>query len=140
MNLSEIATAIEQGFSRVGYVESIYNDDVYDIWNNSEIRYLSACWELESIETQNDVRAYNLIVYAADRLMENETNKVQCWDAAEQAIETMFNYITENGQSDNLYIEETRQYTPFTQKFADFLAGVYCRVKLKTSNEINLCT
>jgi hypothetical protein len=140
MNLSEISIAIIDGFKKVGYVESIFNDDVYEIWNNSEVRYLSACWELESIETQDDVKAYNLLIFAADRLMENESNKLQCWDAAEQAIETMLNYITENGQSDNLFIEDVRQYTPFKQKFADNLAGVYCRLKLKTPNEINLCT
>ena len=51
MNLSEIAEKIREGFGLVGYVESIYDGDAYDTWNNKEVRYLSACFELESIET-----------------------------------------------------------------------------------------
>lgn len=140
MNLSEIAEKIREGFARVGYVESVYDGDAYDTWNNKEVRYLSACFELESIGATENIKTYNLIVYTADRLIEDGSNKMMCWDAAEQATETMLNFITENGESDNLFIDEVRQYTPFVQKFADNLAGVYCRVKLKTTNEINLCS
>lgn len=140
MNMSEIAEAIREGFAKVGYVESVYDGDVYDLWNNKEVKYLSACFELENINTNENVKTYVLIIYAADRMLEDGANKMGCWDAAEQAIETMLNYLTENGMSDNLYIEEVRQYTPFVQKFADNLAGVWCRVNLKTGNEINLCT
>lgn len=139
MNLQEIATELQNGFQSVGFVNSVYNGDVYDLWNNNEVRYLSACWELEMIETKENWKTYVLIIYAADRLMEAEVNKNACWDAAEQAIETALNYLTLSGQSDNLFIEEMRQYTPFTQKFADNLAGVYCRVRIQTPNEINLC-
>lgn len=140
MNLNEIATAIFQGFSQVGYVESVYNGDVYDTWNNNEVRYLSGCFELENINTNDGIKTYVFIVWAADRLLEDGSNKLACWDAAEQAIETMLNFLTDNGQNDNLWIDEIRQYTPFEQKFADNLAGVWCRVNLKTTNDINLCT
>lgn len=140
MNLNEIAIAIRQGFQQVGYVESIYNGDVYDLWNNNEVRYLSGCFDIENINTTQDVKTYVLVVYAADRLIEDGSNRLACIDAAEQAIETMLNFLTDNGQNDNLWIDEVRQYTPFEQKFADNLAGVWCRVNLKTTNDINLCT
>lgn len=140
MNLNEIANAIREGFANVGFVESVYDGDVYDLWNNNEVRYLSGCFDLENINTTQDAKIYIFVVYAADRLIEDSSNKMACWDAAEQAIETMLNFVTENGQSDNLWIDELRQYTPFVQKFADNLAGVWCRVSLKTTNDINLCT
>ena len=140
MNYYEIAEKLRAGLAGVGYVNSIYDGDVYDQWNNNEVPYLSACFELEGIETSDNIKSYNIVVYAADRLLEDGSNKAMCWDAAEQAIETALNFATENGKSDNLWIEDMRQYTPFVQKFADNLAGVWCRVQIKTRNVINLCT
>ena len=96
MNLNEIAIGLRDGFSMVGYVESVYDGDVYEIWNNKEVRYLSACFELENINTDENIKTYNLVIYAADRLMEDESNKMACWDATEQAIETALNFLTQN--------------------------------------------
>ena len=139
MNLTSISQAIRSAFGAVGYIQSLYEGDVYDHWNNNEVQYHSACFALESVETKEDVKAYNLIVYVADRLTEDCSNRVQCFDTSEAAIEKMLNILTDSGRSDNLWVEDTRQYTPFEQKFADNLAGVYVRIKLNTTNELNLC-
>lgn len=139
MNLTELSSLMTAAFSSVAYVNSVLTGDVYERWNNKEVKYVSACYALESSDTDENVTTYSFIIYAADRLLEDAANTVQSFDICQTAIEMMLNYISDSGADDNLWIEDTRTYTPFVQKFADNLAGVYVRVKIHVRNDLNLC-
>ena len=139
MNLTQLSKNIDTAFERVGYVNSVLTGDPYERWNNKEVKYVSACYALESSDSDENITTYSLIIYAADRLLEDASNTVQSFDICQTAIEVMLNFLTDSGKEDKLWIEDIRTYTPFVQKFADNLAGVYVRTKIKVRNTLNLC-
>lgn len=140
MNYTSLIDLLQSSFAQTGTTHSTYVGDPYELWNNKRVRYISACVSLESLEVEENVRTYVFLIYCADRLTRGETNVGNCIDACTDAVEAALNFATDNGNSDTLLVEGTRQYTPFVQKFADNLAGVWTRVRLQVNNDINLCT
>lgn len=139
MRLSELMQLIRTAFEAVPYVNSFYEGDVYETWNNKEVKYTSADVALETIETAENVKSYSFIIYVADRLLEDASNATQCWDSSEVAINSALNRIENLGNIDILSIETSKTFTPFSQKFADNVAGVYVRVKINIKNDLNIC-
>lgn len=139
MNLTELSNRMTAAFEQVAYVNSVLTGDVYERWNNKEVKYVSVCYAIESSDADENITTYSFILYAADRLLEDGSNNVQSFDICQTVIENALNFLTNSGASDNLWIEDTRTYTPFVQKFADNLAGVYVRTKIKVRNDLNLC-
>lgn len=137
MNLVNLKDLIYSSFGLAEIANSFFWGDPYEEWNNRGVQYISICAGYEGSVVDENFVTHNFIFYAADRLIEGEGNRAQCFDTAINAIEVGLNFCK---QDDNLIIEGPRNYTPFRQNFADHLAGVYTRVSFQLPNTIANCT
>lgn len=137
MSWSDLALKIETALRATGYVHSVYEGDVYDIWNNSEVQYVSACYDEVSLtqESGDGLDTYNVMVYVADRLTEDNSNSRQARDFAyavlKMAVATLRQYQP-------IAVSHS-DFTPFVQKFADNLAGYYTQLSITVPSDIQNC-
>ena len=114
-------------------VHSVYNDDPYERWNNKEIRYNSVCVDLENAVSYMDYTDYNFVLYSADVLVNGEDNFTQLQTTAISVLMNILNRLDKD--NDNIDVVFPVQYQPFTQSFADLLAGAYVRFAVRVDNQ-----
>lgn len=135
MRLTETQNILEAALRAAGYTNSVYNGDPYDLWNNKEVSYVSACYEVQQMEITEATKSYQFIVYVADRLTEDGDNTLAALDACEAVLEAAVAYLNTAGvvgvNVDYCY--------PFMQKFADNLAGYYATLTVEVDKDINYC-
>lgn len=136
MRYTELCTALESALMSAGYTNSVYRGDVYDIWNNKEVQYVSACYDLIEAVYDDNLNQYNVRVYVADRLVEAETNETYALDACEAVIRHAI--ATLRSASGVLDIG-CSSLVPFVQTFADNLAGYYADLQIQVINKIDNC-
>lgn len=133
MNQVEIIKYIEN-IAKNTNVKTITNGDVYNIWNSNEIKYSAINTAIEDIIVHEDYTEYNFILYYGDRLLNDDSN----FDFIQIDGIRNLNYII-NKLKEVDYIDVVTPYTftPFQQKFADYLGGIYVRFTVQTSLELN---
>lgn len=117
-------------------VNSVFDGDVYSNWNSSEIHYGSVNIGLESIDYQGQMCYYNYVFYYGDRLLQDDKNVNEIYTDGVNTLQSIINIM--NGL-EFIDIEDTT-YNVFQQTFADYLAGVYCRVRIMTDSPIGECS
>lgn len=133
MNQVEIVKLIEKIAENTD-VKSVTNGDVYNLWNNNEVKYASLCIAFETVVCQDDYNTYNAILYYGDRLQQDDSNFnfIQI-----DGIRTI-NFIVNNLKNvDGIDVVSPITMTPFQQNFADYLGGVYARFSIETTNEVD---
>ena len=80
MRLNDTQQLLETALRQSAYLNSLYHGDPYDQWNNAEVGYVSACYELQQVETTENTKRYHFIVYVADRLTEDGSEVVYSKD------------------------------------------------------------
>ena len=138
MRLNDTQQLLETALRQAAYLNSLYHGDPYEQWNNAEVGYVSACYELQQVETTENTKRYHFIVYVADRLTEDGSNEVYALDASEGVLDAALQYIRATNEPDIVDVEATYYY-PFVQKFADILAGYYATIIIEVSKSINNC-
>lgn len=138
MRLTGLTRQIRQAFEQVGYVQGIYFGDVYELWNNEQVRYVAVCATLEQVQTVGELKQYTFIIYSADKLLDDESNTTHALDYAEAAIDAALNYL-QSGIDEIIDIKTDRIYMPFVQKFTDTLAGYWVRVEITVKPDVTLC-
>lgn len=108
--------------------------DVNMVWNTSEIDYSAVNCALENIECEpgSSVVRNNIILYYADRLMQDNSNADAIYSDGFLCLSSIVSAI--NGMEGILNVDSIGQYTPFSQKFSDYLAGVWVRLTIATDN------
>lgn len=135
MNITNLLYNIKNIASQVRTIRSVYDGDVYTIWNTGQIKYASFVVGVTSVIRRNNTRQYNLIMYYGDRLMNNSSNKNAIWDDATNTLQTIVNSIQE--QLEGSVEDYTIQL--FEQKFEDMLAGGYVNISIATEDELGDC-
>lgn len=135
MTVNNIIRIIKEIARQVKTVRSAYDGDVYTIWNTGEIKYGSFVVGLTSAEKRDNLRVYHLVMYYADRLMQNGKNKNSIWDDAFNTLQTVINELIKNGNFDC----EDYTFNCFEQKFLDDLAGAWVELTLYAEDDLGEC-
>ena len=138
MRLTGLTEHIRTAFEQVGYVHGIYFGDVYELWNNEQVQYVAACVTLEQVQTVGELKQYGLVIYCADKLLDDESNTTHALDYAEGAIDAALNHL-QFAVDEIVDVHTDRIYTPFVQKFADTLAGYWVRAEIVVRPDVTLC-
>lgn len=134
MNITQLLNKIKDIAEGLQTTNSSFIGDVSDIWNTAEVEYASFVVSVTSVQRENNVRNYNLILYYGDRLLQNKSNIIAVWDDAVNTIQSVLNKLSE-------YDVEYGDYTVelFEQKFNDVLAGGYAVVDVITEDDLGEC-
>lgn len=137
IELNGLVKLLKERAIQLPLIHSVYDGDVYDNWNSNEVKYGSLNIGLQSVSYDGNFCTYNFILYYGDRLLQYNANRNSVISDGINAIQSVLNYL------DTLYyidVNTTINYTPFEQKFADYLAGVYCNVSITTESTVGVCS
>lgn len=136
MNVNELINRIYEIALSQQTVMSVYNGDVYENWNKAEANYGSFNIGLRNITYNGNFATYSFILYYGDRLLQDKRNNNSIYTDGVNVIQSVINILKQTGEAD---IPENVIYTPFEQKFMDYLAGVYAEVEITVDSPIGLC-
>lgn len=137
MNQLELIQAVKETSLSLKTVHTFTNGDVYTLWNNGEIKYGAVNLAIEEIRLNDDMATYSVILYFADRLLQDDENNNNIQLDGSIALEAILTLLQDKY---NLVVEKPYSFIPFTQKFADYLGGVYVRCNITTSNSFDICS
>lgn len=136
MNTIELINRIKNIALSQGTCYSVYDGEVYDNWNSGEIKYGSVNIAFERISYDSNLCNYSMILYYGDRLLQDKSNFNQIVTDGINTLQSVINILNKEV---NIDISDSVEYTPFEQKFSDYLAGVYCQFTLTTDSSIGMC-
>ena len=133
MNLIQIyeyVGGIAKGMTNVNqYTEG----DIYEKWNATEIKYATINCAIESVEDYDTYKVYNAVLYYGDRLVENRSNR---WQVQTEGVRILGNIVRYFKDTDGMDVDGVVECRVFAQKFADWLAGAWCRVRIMVSADM----
>lgn len=136
MNVNEIINIIKDIANEQKGVQSSFDGDVYENWNSTEIKYGSVNIGFQSLTYNGNLCTYSIVLYYGDRLQQDKANVNSIYS---DGIRILQSIINELNNTEGVDIDEQIIYTPFEQKFADYLAGVYATVDISCESELGLC-
>lgn len=107
--------------------------DVYEYMNSGSHKYPCLFLTLTNITTDDDGTTYNFTLFYIDRLLDNNINKVNVQSTGVNVIKQVLNKMTES-----LYEVQINSldFTPFTEKFADYCGGAFANVSINDALDI----
>ena len=135
MNVNQITDKIKEIAISLETVNSVFEGDVYENWNSTEIKYGSFNVGLQNVSNDGNLCTYTFVFYYSDRLTQDKSNANSIYSDGVNTIQSVINVLNYM-QFD---ISEQINYTPFEQKFMDYLAGVYATVNIVTSSSLGFC-
>ena len=136
MNVNQLVHIIKEVALSQTPVKTVYDGDVYENWNSAEAKYGSMNIGLQSMVYNGNQVTYTFILYYGDRLLQDKSNVNSIYTDGLNAIQAVVNILNREYMLD---IDEGITYTPFEQKFMDYLAGVYAQVEITADSELGLC-
>lgn len=130
MNIKDIIEYIQEVFNANKVVHQVTTGDVYEVWNNKDIKYGCVNIDLQSITQNGNQMSFAFYLVYGDRLLEDKSNEYLVQSDGLEVLRTGINYIKNNAEQIYVNNSTTIQYTPFVQKFGDYLGGAYCVVNL----------
>lgn len=116
-------TELIKNIKPVTGIETITFGDVYNNWNNSEIKYSALNVFCTDCTVNDGSISYQLMLFVADRLLDDKSNEAYLYDVATLQLEAII---------DNLDgVVTDRKYTFFSEKFADQLAGAFAEITIE---------
>lgn len=110
---------------------SLVNDyaegDVYEYMNSGMHKYPCVFMTMNNITSDSESTNYNFTMFYIDRLISDGSNKINVQSIGVQVIKQILSKLFD------IYPEieiSSTEYTPFTEKFADDCAGVFCQISL----------
>ena len=137
MNNIELLNRIKEVSLSQQTCNSTFDGNVYDNWNNGEVKYGSVNADIERISYNSNLCTYSVVLYYGDRLLQDKSNFNQIITDGVNTLQSVINLLNKD---DYIDIPDSVEYVPFEQKFCDYLAGVYCQFDLITDSAIGLCT
>jgi hypothetical protein len=136
MNGIELIKTIKDIAIQLNPCNSTFDGSVYDNWNNGEIKYGSINVDIERVTLGGQLCTYSVILYYGDRLLQDKSNSNEIITDGVNSLQSVVNVLS---NIDYIQVSDSIEYIPFEQQFADYLAGVYCRLDISTPSEIGLC-
>lgn len=112
----------------------VLSGNVFDLnTNNITVRYSTFCCEqMTHQRTEEEFLVFNFRLYFIDRLTEDSRNKIEIQSKGIETLESILHKIRD---IDIFGITSDYTYTPFTNKFEAWCAGVYCEVGIQVPAE-----
>ena len=137
MNTVEIINKIKEVALSQATVSSAYDGDVYENWNSAESKYASVNIGIQEISHEGNMTTYTIVLYYGDRLLQDKSNVNSIFTDGVNTLQSIVNILNTLEMVD---VQEPITYTPFEQKFMDYLAGVYCQVNITTDSSLGYCS
>lgn len=102
--------------------------DIYEYLNNGEHKYPCVFLTVTNLTTTDSSTAINFTLFYTDRLVENQANKTSIQSTGISVIKQI---LSKYEQLHPEYLLSNVNYTPFTEKFTDMCAGVFCDVVIE---------
>lgn len=125
MDIQTLYSDIKEYAENTQGVESVTFGDVYVNWNSLHIQYGSFNAALNYVEYEDNIARCYLTLYYADRLKNDSSNIYEVQTTGFNAIRNVISHLVDNYELEG--VDALRIY-PFSQKFADILAGAYADV------------
>ena len=106
--------------------------DIYEYLNNGEHKYPCIFLTVTNLTTTDSGTAINFTLFYTDRLVENQANKTSIQSTGISVIKQI---LSKYEQLHPEYLLSNVNYTPFTEKFTDMCAGVFCDVVIENQIE-----
>lgn len=136
MTLVELINKTKEIASRYTLVRTAMDGDIYDNIIGHDIRYGAFNVDIESIERDNQATTVGLVVYYADRLLQSKSNALQVKDDAVNLLQSVLFQLKKEKSIINM---GDFVFTPFEQKFDDYLAGAWARVNVTMKSSVSKC-
>ena len=134
MTLAKIIDTLKMIALKHPNINSAYEGNIYDILNaNPENKYASVVLTQQSHTTDETYDHYGFVIFYVDRLIDDlEENRVQIQSIGKSMLCSIITAFCDEfeAECDNI------SYQPFTQKFADETAGVYCTITIDTVKDV----
>lgn len=134
MTLFEIVDILKKIALNQPNIRSVSDGSVYDALNNNpsvhyDVFHISQTTHQEDFETDY----YGLQLFYISRLEDSlEDNRLQIQSIGKEILGNVIRTFSENFSIDY----PTITYIPFTQRFNDLTAGVYCNVRLEVPKDL----
>lgn len=131
MTLFEIIRTInEVAASEPNINTLVLSGNVFDLnTNNITVRYSTFCCEqMTHQHTEEDFLSYGFRFYFVDRLTEDSRNKIEVQSKGIQTLESIIHKLRDLDIFDIYY---DYYYTPFTNRFEAWCAGVFCELRIQ---------
>ncbi len=134
MTLANIIETLKMIALKHPNINSAYEGNIYDILNaKPDNKYASVVITQQSHTTDEIYDHYGFVIFYVDRLVDDmEDNRVQIQSCGKSMLGNIITTFCNEfeAECDNI------TYQPFTQKFADSTAGVYCTITIDTVKDV----
>lgn len=129
MTLIDVIKAVERAAATGPAVRTIVRGDVFRLNNAKGARYCVFAWEqtTHTQDVESGAVSWGFRMFVIDRITSGHTNEIDVQSAAQQVLEGVVYALQDWG-----FVADNVTYTPFTQRFADDCAGMYCELSLQT--------
>lgn len=128
MTLAKIIDTLKMIALKHPNVNSVYEGNIYDILNaKPDNKYASVVITQQSHTTDETYDHYGFVIFYVDRLVDDlEENRVQIQSIGKSMLGNIITAFCNEfeAECDNII------YQPFTQRFTDETAGVYCTITI----------
>ena len=136
MTLFDIIRNLQAIAAQEPSVRSVSDGDIYDALNAAvDIKY--GCFHItqDTHTTNGDLDVWGLNLFYIDRLLDNGENRLSIQSAGITILENVLRNFADTFGAEYM---NNIVYTPFTQRFKDNCAGVFCKISISTVMD-NLC-
>ena len=136
MTLFDIIRNLQAIAAQEPSVRSVSDGDIYDALNAAvDIKYGVFHITQDTHTTNGDLDVWGLNLFYIDRLLDNGENRLSIQSAGITILENVLKRFADTFGAEYL---NNIVYTPFTQRFKDNCAGVFCKISISTVMD-NLC-
>lgn len=136
MTLFDIIRNLQAIAAQEPSVRSVSDGDIYDCLNAAvDIKYGVFHITQDTHSTNGDLDVWGLNLFYIDRLLDNNENRLSIQSAGITILENVLKRFADTFGAEYL---NNIVYTPFTQRFKDNCAGVFCKISISTVMD-NLC-
>ena len=133
MTLLDLIKKLEDVAIKQPQVNEIVPNDVYQLNERAAVMYGVFAWTQGQHvkDIYNGTTAYTFNLFYVDRLTADQKNKTEIQSVGLQVLGNILRSL-----SSYVAVSEAR-FQPFTERFADECAGVYCTVTLTVPDDTN---
>ena len=136
MTLFDIIRNLQAIAAQEPSVRSVSDGDIYDALNAAvDIKYGVFHITQDTHTTNGDLDVWGLNLFYIDRLLDNGENRLSIQSAGITILENVLKRFADAFGAEYM---NNIVYTPFTQRFKDNCAGVFCKISISTVMD-NLC-
>ena len=136
MTLFDIIRNLQAIAAQEPSIRSVSDGDIYDALNAAvDIKYGVFHITQDTHTTNGDLDVWGLNLFFIDRLLDNNENRLSIQSAGITILENVLKRFADTFGAEYM---NNIVYTPFTQRFKDNCAGVFCKISISTVMD-NLC-